>query len=729
MNLLYYLAEANVYLGVFYLAYCLLLTKETHYQLTRAYLLFSCIVAFILPVLQIGALKPVHTAVNTTINYTVPNYVIPEYGGLDEITPVKNTTPLTTPPSIAKAAPITTAAPVVTENHLTKQDYMIYTYLFGAAIAFLMLMLKLFSLFKLVRNAQRIDEGKHKLVYLSDSNAAFSFFNYLFIGINAHGANTIIRHELVHIRQKHSVDIIFLELLKIVNWFNPFVYLLQNSLKTVHEYIADEQTAAYEADPLTYSSFLVNNAYGAGGTSITHSFFNYNLLKKRIIMLNQQRSGSLARLKYLVAVPICAGLLCASTLAFSKSYGLVDLDPVTNNGIKGLSVKSAQNKQTNKNIVAGDAPMSLSATDNGDIAQSGDKFESENPTATDSKIITDEDRPSVPMESAGGYDKLNRYLLKNIHYKPADGDKGGLVVMSFTIGEGRKITDLKIATSDGEVMDNLALNAFKNYKGVINDDEGKTLKIGVFFLTDDYSIFKRPFENDPGNSGWVTVTKYGFHPPMTSKGYEYSEWFTGGHIVDGKLEPTISKVRFIDKNDQEVSYSADTATPADLKLLKDKYGYIFPSNTYWALEGGKKSHNYMANSMDVNSYLDKPYADAFYNHIFNDLKFPEKEKSDGTPGTVLLKFNLDQNGTISNWAVAKSGGDDFDQAALDVVKSFDGTIDDKAGAHTLAVVFCTVQNGKRPKIDDSWKKMPGYVGEVARGESKPMMISFSSPKK
>jgi TonB family protein len=728
MNLLYYLAEANIYLGVFYLAYCLLLTKETYYQLTRAYLLFSCVIAFILPVLQIGVLKPVHTAVNTTINYTVPNYVIPEYGGFDETTPVKNTAPITTTPSITETAPITTVAPVVTEHHLTKQDYIIYIYLLGAAIVFLMLMLKLFSLFKLIRNAQRIDEGKHKLVYLPNSNAAFSFFNYLFIGINAHGANTIIRHELVHIRQKHSVDIIFLELLKIVNWFNPFVYLLQNSLKAVHEYIADEQAAVHETDTLTYSSFLVNNAYGAGGTSITHSFFNYNLLKKRIIMLNQQRSGSLARLKYLVAVPICAGLLCASTLAFSKTYGLVDLDPVKDSSIKGLSAKSAQKNHTNKNSVV-DAPIALSTTDNGDIAQSGDKFDTETPVPANSERIINEDHPGVPMESAGGYDKLNRYLLKNIHYKPADGDKGGLVVMSFTIGEGHKITDLKIATSDGEVMDNLALNAFKNYKGVVNDDEGKTLKIGVFFFNDDYSIFKRPYENDPGNSGWVTVTKYGFNPPRTSKGYEYSEWFTGGHIVDGKLEPTISKVRFFDKNDQEVSYSADTATPADLKLLKDKYGYVFPSNTYWGLEGGTKSHNYMGNSMDVHSYLDKPYADAFYNHIFNDLKYPEQEKKDVVSGAVLLKFNLDQNGTISNWAIAKSGGDDFDQAALDVVKSFDGSINDKAGTHTIAIVFCTVQNGKQPKVEDSWKKTPGYVGEVARGESKPIMISFSSPKK
>ncbi|MDB5004226.1 MAG: BlaR1 peptidase [Mucilaginibacter sp.] len=722
MNWLYYLAEANIYLGVFYLAYCVFLIKETYYQLTRAYLLFACVVSFILPVLQIGALKPVEKVVTSTINYIGPEYTVPE----DFTSTVQHVTPAPVIAGPAKvSAPVqTTVTPQVIEHHLTVQDYLLDSYLLGVGIMFLVLLIKLTTLFKLLRNAKQEERDGYKLAYLQGTNVAFSFFNYLFIGTDAPGTNTIIRHELVHIRQKHSVDIIFLELLKVINWFNPFVYLLQNSLKSIHEYIADEQTAAHETDAIAYSSFLVNNAYGTGNSSLTHSFFNYNLLKKRIIMLNQQRSGNLARLKYLVILPICAALLCTSTLAFSKTYALVDLDPA-----KAALAKPIYKKHLSKTTKATNEQVTLSGTDNGDIAQSGDKFGPEN-IATNVPP-TDDDRPMVPMESAGGYNQLNRYLLKNINYKPADGDKGGLVVMSFKVGEGRKITDLNIATSDGEVMDNLALNAFKNYTGTVNDDEGKTLKIGVFFFTDDYSIFKRPFENDPGNSGWVTVTKYGFRPPITSKGFEYSEWFSGGFIVDGKMTPTISKVRFIDKNDQEVSYSADTATPADLKLLKDKYGYVFPSNAYWAMEGVKeaRSHKYVPNGMNVYSYLNKPYTAEFYNHIFNDLKYPEQEKNDGTPAAVLLKFNLDQNGTASDWTVAKSGGEDFDQAALEVVKSFDGTINDKAGAHTIAIVFCTIQNNKRPKVEDSWKKTPGYVGEVARGESKPITISFSTPKK
>jgi hypothetical protein len=195
-------------------------------------------------------------------------------------------------------------------------------------------------------------KDQYKLINLNDENTAFSFFNYLFIGSNVPQAETIIAHELVHIRQKHSVDIIFLEIVKIINWFNPFIYLIQRSLKTIHEYIADEQTAAHGQDALAYSSFLLNNAYGIQGSSIAHSFFNYNLLKKRIIMLNKNRSGKLARLKYLAALPLCAGMLCTSTLVFSKDYGLIDLAPRKVVKVKPDHIKYFRIKDKEKDITA-----------------------------------------------------------------------------------------------------------------------------------------------------------------------------------------------------------------------------------------------------------------------------------------------------------------------------------------------------------------------------------------
>ena len=284
MNWLHYLAEANIYLGVFYMAYCLFLTKETYYTINRVYLLLACIIAFLLPLIQLNFLKPA-IYVNTG-------------GG--------------------------TVIPVI-EKSFNWKDGLLYSYLTGVIIFAVQFGIKLYRLQKLARLKPAYCNNEYKLIYLEGSTTAFSFFHYLFMGTETAEPGLVTRHELVHIRQKHSADVIVLELLKIINWFNPAVYFLQNSVKSVHEYIADEQTALITPDALTYSTFLVNNAYGISGPSFTHSFFNYNLLKKRIIMLHQKRSGSLARLKYLIAVPLCVGLLCESTLGFSKTYGFINI--------------------------------------------------------------------------------------------------------------------------------------------------------------------------------------------------------------------------------------------------------------------------------------------------------------------------------------------------------------------------------------------------------------------
>ncbi|TFF35951.1 M56 family metallopeptidase [Mucilaginibacter psychrotolerans] len=300
MNWLHYLVEANIYLGVFYLCYCLFLNNETHYVLGRAYLLFSCVVSFVLPVTQLSMLKPVEQITLQPVAYT--------------------------PPAVngSHLPEITIDEPVA---QITMPDVLFYAYIIGAAVTLIVLGYRLYRLSLLTRKSKSRYADKYKLIQLKGDNTAFSFFNYLFIGTEVPQADTIIAHELVHIRQRHSADIMFVELLKVVSWFNPFIYLLQRSLRTLHEYIADEQTAAQERDALTYSAFLLNNAYGIQGSPIAHSFFNYNLLKKRIIMLNQKRSGNLARLKYLAAVPLCVGMLCASTLVFSKNYAFIDLAP------------------------------------------------------------------------------------------------------------------------------------------------------------------------------------------------------------------------------------------------------------------------------------------------------------------------------------------------------------------------------------------------------------------
>lgn len=516
MSWLHYLIEANIYLGVFYLCYCLFLNRDTHYMLGRAYLIFSCVVAFVLPVTQLSVLKP-----------AIPEVVIEEPANQINIIP-------------AQLQQLKLAAPV---KHFTFDDALVYLYITGVVIAFCVLLFRLRKLYVLTRNKHSLYEDQYKLVKLDDENTAFSFFNYLFIGSNVPQAETIIAHELVHIRQKHSVDIIFLEIVKIVNWFNPFIYLIQRSLKTIHEYIADEQTAAHEHDALAYSSFLLNNAYGIQGSSIAHSFFNYNLLKKRIIMLNKNRSGKLARLKYLAALPLCAGMLCASTLVFSKDYGLIDLAPrkavkpvidsvkytlqlTAPDGTKGTSDKIVVNNEKsgfNRTYTVN----SLTKNDIKELEVKGFHIavierEGESPDTVKKKLppppqppmtgsdkpakrqtsiysadkngsalviapqppATDKTRLAPPPPYEAAYIALYKHMAKTLRYPQTarESKTDGNVILSYRLNAGHKITDIKVEEGIGKGCDEAAVNALKSFTGTVDKTPGQYYMATVFAL-------------------------------------------------------------------------------------------------------------------------------------------------------------------------------------------------------------------------------------------------------
>jgi len=726
MNGLYYLAQANLYLGIFYLAYCLLLNRNTHYQLSRAYLLFSCLVAFLLPIVQVGILRPAPHAAQLS---TMPLAASEHLSVNKPVTLVKHIPAAgynhiagsLSKPVQSFAAPAGQATAATAKHVITWQEGVVYAYLTGAMVLLIMLFIKLYTLFKLTKSARPINEGKYRVIHLDGSDVAFSFFNYLFIGKDASGAKTIIRHELVHIRQKHSADIILLELLKVISWFNPFVYLLQNSLKTVHEYIADEQTAAYETDSLTYASFLLDNAYGAGGSSITHSFFNYNLLKKRIMMLNQQRSGNLAKLKYLVALPICAALVCTSTLVFSKNYCWLDLAPagikspgthalinakpkrlkITQNGVTTLTDKLTINQQNEKTALTA---ATITKADSVSLLKNNNiKVE----VVEDStQLKTRDGRPILPVINVDGYYQMDHFLHHNIKYDATKGEKGGLVVVRFTLDANRHIYNARIVKSGGAKLDALALNGFNAYRGIVTDDPGKSLKIGVYFFTNDYSIFKTDSlsSNVPEFGGELIITNYKYPIKVTNKGYEYDENGPG-------LGTRGARAIIYDRIGEGNWYYSDKCTPADLAMLKDKYGYTFPSGETEIIQINK-FHTRLGYIFNVVSHLDAPYANQFYDYILDNTEYPKEAQKALEGGVVVLNFNLDNEGMMNNISVSQSGGKAFDDAAVKALQSYKYAIKDTPGKHSIALLFCVGENEYRPVVSDNVKK-EGYVGELA----------------
>ncbi len=497
MNWLHYLLEANLYLAVFYAGYYLFLSRETHYTLNRFYLLFGSVISFILPVMQLGILKPVERPI-TAVHFT-----------------------FATQSASFIPAPVATAAPI-----FTWQDGIVYVYLLGAVILLMVLLIKLYQLLKLTRAKKPGPEDSYKVVQINGSDTAFSFFNYMFIGTKVQQAEMIIKHELVHIRQKHSADIIFIELLKIVNWFNPFIYLLQYSLREIHEYIADEKIASSGTDALTYSSFLVSNAYGLSGSSITHSFFNYNLLKKRIIMLHQKRSGSLARLKYLLAIPICGGLLCASTLAFSKTYGWVDIAPHNSNYAN---------------------------------------------TVAQARVIRDTDKTHIPPPPPPAPP------VKRVKFPLPKTSKGYAFSESGYLENGKSDITVTIQEKNGSHKEFTKSSATAADLALLKEKYGYVFPAHLQMPPPPPPAPPKHMAHKLPPPVVVPDGKVPPPPPpapplvYTKKGYKYKE---DGYVIDGKTD---FRVTIFEKNGNQVSFFKNKASDADVKLLNNQYGYTFPN--------------------------------------------------------------------------------------------------------------------------------------------------------
>ncbi|MCB0465193.1 MAG: energy transducer TonB [Aequorivita sp.] len=263
---------------LFLAVYELFLKKETFFGLNRIYLLLTPVLGCALPFVSIDFLQK---SIPQEYTFQLPAVVID--GNTSET--------------------ISSGASLWFPNLL---DFWILGILFGA----LFFLWKIYKIAKLYFSGTTEYSDGFKLKILPKTDKAFSFFNTIFLGENISEENkaNIVAHEKIHIEQKHSGDLLFFEMFRIVFWFNPMVYLFQNRLATLHEYIADATVTA-EKDKKQYYQNLLSEVFQTEKISFINTFFNQSLIKKRISMLQKSKSRKTAQLKYLLLLPVICGML------------------------------------------------------------------------------------------------------------------------------------------------------------------------------------------------------------------------------------------------------------------------------------------------------------------------------------------------------------------------------------------------------------------------------------
>ena len=272
------LFQIFVFQVLFLAVYDLFLKKETFFNLNRLYLLITPILGFILPFVSLGFIQQ-----RIPQEYIIQLPAVVIGGGVSEM--------------------------VSSGNNWWIPNFTAL-WIFGMVLSALLLCVKFYKIIKLKFTANTQKFPKFKLVTLPKTDIAFSFFNSIFLGENISEENkaSIIAHEKIHIEQKHSLDLLFFEMLRIVFWFNPMIYLFQNRIATLHEYIADAKVTI-QKDIKQYYQSLLSEVFQTEKISFINTFFNQSLIKKRIIMLQKSKSTKTAQFKYLLLLPIICGML------------------------------------------------------------------------------------------------------------------------------------------------------------------------------------------------------------------------------------------------------------------------------------------------------------------------------------------------------------------------------------------------------------------------------------
>ncbi len=216
-------------------------------------------------------------------------------------------------PEIVLGTPApTTVQPIVLDAVVISNEvsYWETAFYIGLAISILVFLYKLIRILILIFKNPKTYNGTLTLIQLLNSNTAFSFFRYIFLGelLKNEGKEAVLKHEIIHVKQWHSIDLIYFEMLRILFWFNQLLYMYQNRITILHEFIADAEAVKHENKSRYYQN-LLSQVFDTKNISFINPFFNQSLIKKRIVMLQKSKSRQVKLLKYALLIPVVMGML------------------------------------------------------------------------------------------------------------------------------------------------------------------------------------------------------------------------------------------------------------------------------------------------------------------------------------------------------------------------------------------------------------------------------------
>ena len=392
-----YLLQVNVGLILFYALYKLVCTRDTFFRSRRFILIVSLVLPFILPFIDVREWLESRDRMIMLTHFDY-SAVLPEIVVGSEAAETGN-------------------------RVFVLSEWIGYLYLAGVLVLLVRLVIQAFSLYRLIVRMPEKEINGVRVKCLNAPSGPFSFFRWIFMNpaaVKEDEISEILTHEMGHVRQHHSVDVLLAEMVSICCWMNPFAWLLKREVRLNLEFLADRKVMEAGFATKSYQYHLLglayNHKYGLSNN------FNFSHLKQRIIMMNKKKSNGAGHIKYALFVLPAFALLVAGNISCSQ----------------GASEKQDAKEETV-------APDSVAAPTDG--------------VAKDEVFMVAEQMPEFP----GGMKELLKFLQNNLKY-PENAMKNnvqGRVIVQFVVEKDGTLTEFKVARSVDPDLDAEALRVLQ----------------------------------------------------------------------------------------------------------------------------------------------------------------------------------------------------------------------------------------------------------------------------
>lgn len=395
-----YLLQVNVGLILFYALYKLVCTRDTFFRSRRFILIVSLVLPFILPFIDVREWLESRDRMIMLTHFDY-SAVLPEI--------------------------VVGSEAVETGNRVfVLSEWIGYLYLAGVLVLLVRLAVQAFSLYRLIVRMPEKEINGVRVKCLNDPSGPFSFFGWIFMNpaaVKEDEISEILTHEMAHVKQHHSVDVLLAEMVSICCWMNPFAWLLKREVRLNLEFLADRKVMEAGFATKSYQYHLLglayNHKYGLSNN------FNFSHLKQRIIMMNKKKSNDAGHIKYALFVLPAFALLVAGNISCSQD--------------------ASQTEDAKEEVVAPVSPEAKEAP-----ADS---------TAKEEVFMVAEQMPEYP----GGMKEMLKFLQENVKY-PENAMKNnvqGRVIVQFVVEKDGTPTEFKVLRSVDPDLDAEALRVMK----------------------------------------------------------------------------------------------------------------------------------------------------------------------------------------------------------------------------------------------------------------------------